>query len=185
MFKYLPHTEQDIKEMLEVIGVESIDDLFLEIPEDLKNLDLDVPNSHSELEISQKISRLSRYMNKNLIPFVGAGAYDHYTPSVIKHLIERQEFLTAYTPYQPEISQGTLQYIFEYQSIVTELTGMVVSNASMYDGATATGEAMFMATNTRKRSKILISKTVNPNIIKVVETYAKYRNFTVRFCRRN
>jgi glycine dehydrogenase subunit 1 len=180
MFKYLPHTKQDIKEMLQVIGVSNIDDLFLEIPESLKNLDVDVPLSHSELEIHTYFQKLSN-RNKILIPFVGAGAYDHYTPSVINHLIQRQEFLTAYTPYQPEISQGTLQYIFEYQSIITELTKMDVSNASMYDGATATAEAMFMATNTKKRSKILISKTVNPNIISVVETYAKYRDYQVDF----
>lgn len=180
MFKYLPHTEKDIKEMLEVIGVQDINELFLEIPEELKNLDLDVPNAHSELEIERHFAALAS-KNKVLIPFMGAGSYDHYTPSIIKHLVTRQEFYTAYTPYQPEISQGTLQYIFEYQSIVTELTGLDVSNASMYDGATATAEAMFMATNARKRAKILISKTVNPNIIKVVETYAKYRNFTVDF----
>lgn len=180
MFKYLPHTEQDLKEMLEVIGVQNIDDLFLEIPESLKNLDLNVPKSHSELEIFKRFNDLSN-KNQVLIPFVGAGSYDHYTPTVIRHLIERQEFLTAYTPYQPEISQGTLQYIFEYQSIITELTGMDVSNASMYDGATATAEAMFMATNARSRNKILISKTVNPNIIKVVETYAKYRDYTVDY----
>jgi len=180
MFKYLPHTQQDIEEMLQVIGVKSIDDLFLEIPEELKHLDLNVPFSHSELEIHQRFQTLA---NKNipLIPFVGAGAYDHYTPSIIRHLIERQEFLTSYTPYQPEISQGTLQYIFEYQSIVAELTQLDVSNASMYDGATATAEAMFMATNAKKRDKILLSKTVNPNIQKVVETYALYRGLTVDF----
>jgi len=180
MFKYLPHTEQDIKEMLEVIGVRDINDLFLEIPDSLKNLDLDVPPSHSELEIYKRFNELAK-KNQNLVPFVGAGAYDHYTPSVIRHLIERQEFLTAYTPYQPEISQGTLQYIFEYQSIICELTKMYVSNASMYDGATATAEAMFMAMNAKKRNKILISKTVNPNVIKVVETYAKYRNYTIDY----
>ncbi len=180
MFKYLPHTEQDIKEMLKVIGVSSIDELFSEIPEELMNLDLDVPNAHSELEIYQRFQSLAS-KNSELIPFVGAGVYDHYTPSVIKHIIERQEFLTAYTPYQPEISQGTLQYIFEYQSLICELTGMDVSNASMYDGSTATAEAMFMATNVKKRKKILISKTVNPNIINVVKTYATYRNYTVDF----
>ncbi len=180
MFKYLPHTKKDIEEMLKVIDVNSIDDLFLEIPEELKKLDLNFPNGLSELEIYDKFNILAN-KNKNLIPFVGAGAYDHYTPSVIKHLIGRQEFLTAYTPYQPEISQGTLQYIFEYQSIIAELTNMHVSNASMYDGATATAEAMFMATNVRKRTKILISKTVNPNIVNVVKTYAKYRGFTVDF----
>ncbi len=180
MFKYLPHTEQDIKEMLEVIGLNSLDDLFSEIPPQLLGKDINIPAALSELEIYQKFAELAS-KNKELIPFVGAGAYDHYTPSVIKYIIERQEFLTAYTPYQPEISQGTLQYIFEYQSIIAELTGMHVSNASMYDGATATAEAMFMATNVRKRNKILISKTVNPNIINVVETYAKYRGITVDY----
>lgn len=180
MFKYLPHTEEDIKQMLEVIGVNSLDDLFSEIPKELIVSDFDIPASLSELEIHKKFADLAA-KNKVLIPFVGAGAYDHYTPSVINHIIERQEFLTAYTPYQPEISQGTLQYIFEYQSIITELTGMYVSNASMYDGATATAEAMFMATNIRKRKSILISKTVNPNIVKVVETYAKYKGLSVDF----
>lgn len=180
MFKYLPHTEEDIKQMLEVIGVNSLDDLFSEIPKELLGLDLDLPKAHSELEIYKKFAELAA-KNKELIPFVGAGAYDHYTPSVINHVIQRQEFLTAYTPYQPEISQGTLQYIFEYQSIISELTGMHVSNASMYDGATATAEAMFMATNVKKRKQILISKTVNPNIIKVVETYAFYKGLTVDY----
>lgn len=178
MFKYLPHTEQDIQQMLQVIGVQDINDLFVEIPQSLKGLDLDVPQSHSELEIQQRFNALAA-KNKPLIPFVGAGAYDHYTPSIIRHLVERQEFLTAYTPYQPEISQGTLQYIFEYQSIIAELTGMDVSNASMYDGATATAEAMFMATGVKKKKKILVSKTVNPNIRQVLETYAKYRGIDV------
>jgi len=180
MFKYLPHTKKDIHEMLEVIGVNSIDDLFNEIPSEMLGKELNIPNAHSELEIYKRFAELAA-KNKYLIPFVGAGAYDHYTPSVIKHIIERQEFLTAYTPYQPEISQGTLQYIFEYQSIISELTGMHISNASMYDGATATAEAMFMATNVKKTKSILVSKTLNPNIIKVIETYAKYRRITVDF----
>lgn len=180
MFKYLPHTEKDIQEMLEVIGVNNIDDLFSEIPSDMLGKDFNIPNAHSELEIYKRFTDLAA-KNKYLIPFVGAGAYDHYTPSVIRHIIERQEFLTAYTPYQPEISQGTLQYIFEYQSIISELTGMHVSNASMYDGATATAEAMFMAINVKKAKKILVSKTLNPNILKVVETYALYRGITVDY----
>ena len=180
MFKYLPHTEKDIQEMLEVIGVNSLDDLFSEIPSQLLGREVNIPSALSELEIYKKFADLAA-KNEELIPFVGAGAYDHYTPSVINHIIQRQEFLTAYTPYQPEISQGTLQYIFEYQSIIAELTGMHVSNASMYDGATATAEAMFMATNVKKRKQILISKTVNPNIIKVVETYALYKGLTVDF----
>lgn len=180
MFKYLPHTEHDIKEMLQVIGVSDINDLFHEIPQSLKNLDLDVPSSHSELEIHRRFDELAA-KNRKLIPFVGAGAYDHYTPSIIRHLIERQEFLTSYTPYQPEISQGTLQYIFEFQSIVTELSGMDVANASMYDGATATAEAMFMATGAKRRDKILVSATVNPNIKSVIATYAHYRGLEVDF----
>lgn len=180
MFKFLPHTEADIKQMLEVIGVDSIDDLFAEIPSELLGHDFDVPFSHSELELHRKFKDLGA-KNKQLIPFVGAGAYDHYTPSVIRHIIERQEFLTAYTPYQPEISQGTLQYIFEYQSLICELTGMDVSNASMYDGATSTAEAMFMAVNAKKRNKILVSKTVNPNIIEVLKTYAKYRDIEIEY----
>lgn len=180
MFKYLPHTEQDIKEMLDVIGVNSIEDLFNEIPTELMGQDLNVPFSHSEMELQRHFQKLGA-KNKQLIPFVGAGAYDHYTPSVIRHLIERQEFLTAYTPYQPEISQGTLQYIFEYQSHICELTQMDVSNASMYDGATATAEAMFMAVGAKKRKKILVSETVNPNIIEVLKTYAKYRGIEIDY----
>jgi glycine dehydrogenase subunit 1 len=178
MFKYLPHTTKDIKEMLEVIGVNNIDDLFAEIPAELMGHDFDVPFSHSELELTKRFEELGK-KNTQLVPFIGAGAYDHYTPSVIRHIIERQEFLTAYTPYQPEISQGTLQYIFEYQSLICELTKMDVSNASMYDGATATAEAMFMATNAKKRNRILVSATVNPNIIEVIRTYAVYRGIEV------
>jgi glycine dehydrogenase subunit 1 len=180
MFKYLPHTSEDIKEMLETIGVSSIDELFREVPKELMNPSYDVPSSHSELELRRRMNELAK-KNKELIPFVGAGAYDHYTPSVIRPIIERQEFLTAYTPYQPEISQGTLQYIFEYQSIVAELTGMDVSNASMYDGATATAEAMFMAVAARKKPCVLVSRTMNPNIVNVLETYAKYRDIELVF----
>ena len=178
MHKYMPHTHEDVKAMLEKIGVKDLDALFAEIPKELMHRDMDLPRSMSELELYDHFDKLTS-QNKPLIPFMGAGAYDHYTPSVIRHLIERQEFLTAYTPYQPEISQGTLQYIFEYQSMITQLTGMDVSNASMYDGATATAEAMFMACGQRRTDKILVSKTVNPNVIDVVKTYAKYRGLEV------
>ncbi|MFK5883081.1 MAG: aminomethyl-transferring glycine dehydrogenase subunit GcvPA [Candidatus Izemoplasma sp.] len=180
MFKYLPHTESEIKEMLEVIGIDNIDELFNEVPQELLGHDFDIPNSKSELEINKFFKNLAG-KNKELISFMGAGAYDHYTPSIIKHLISRQEFLTAYTPYQPEISQGTLQYIFEFQSMISTLTGMDVANASMYDGATSTAEAMFMACNAKKRKKILISRTLNPNIIKVIETYAHYKYIEVEY----
>ena len=178
MFKYLPHTHQDIDEMLKTIGVDSIDDLFAEIPDELKQCEIDIPSSHSELELREHFKKVAG-MNEPLIPFMGAGAYDHYTPSIIPYLTERQEFMTAYTPYQPEVSQGTLQYIFEYQSMICQLTGMHVSNASMYDGATATAEAMFMAAGVRKKKRVLISATVNPNVVEVVKTYAHYRGIDI------
>jgi glycine dehydrogenase subunit 1 len=178
MFKYFPHTKQDIDEMLRVIGVNDVAELFSEIPSSLMNPDIDVPSSHSELELIKHFETLNQY-NQRLIPLMGAGSYDHYIPSIINHLTQRQEFLTSYTPYQPEISQGTLQYIFEYQSVVCELTGMDVSNASMYDGPTATAEAMIMATHHTKRNKILVSSTVLPSVLETLKTYAKYRNIEV------
>ena len=172
MFKYLPHTPEDIKAMLNTIGAKDINALYDDVPEALKGFDLDIPSSMSELELTSHFKSLAAN-NRPLKSFMGMGAYDHYTPSVIRHLIERQEFLTAYTPYQPEVSQGTLQYIFEYQSMICELTGMDVSNASMYDGATATAEAMYMAVNVgKKRKHILVSLTMNPVIVDVLRTYA-------------
>ncbi len=174
----MPHTHADIDAMLKTIGVDSIEALFSDVPKSLTHHDLDIPSSLSELELLSHMEELSS-MNTPLKAFIGAGAYDHYTPTVIRHLIERQEFLTAYTPYQPEISQGTLQYIFEFQSMMTQLTGMDVSNASMYDGATATAEAMFMACAVRRKNHVLISETVNPNVVEVVKTYAKYKGITV------
>ncbi len=172
MFKYLPHTPEDIQAMLKTIGVKDINELYSDMPKTLKGVDLDIPSSMSEIELTEHFKTLAGE-NRPLKSFMGMGAYDHYTPSVIRHLIERQEFLTAYTPYQPEVSQGTLQYIFEYQSMICELTGMDVSNASMYDGATATAEAMYMAVNVRKKRRhILVSETVNPVIVDVLRTYA-------------
>ncbi|HHW99848.1 MAG TPA: glycine dehydrogenase, partial [Acholeplasmataceae bacterium] len=161
MFKYFPHTEQDIQAMLEKIGVNSLDDLFAEIPSHLKiTQDLNLPNAMSEIEIRKHIRKLGN-KNQEFISFLGAGSYDVYTPAVIGALTSRQEFLTSYTPYQPEISQGTLTYIFEFQSMICELTGMDVSNASVYDGATATAESMFMAISQTKRNKVLVSSTIN------------------------
>ncbi len=178
MHKYLPHTEADIKAMLDAIGVERIEDLFAEIPDSLKDFEMDLPKAHSEMELRKHFRELAK-MNQPLIPFAGAGAYDHYTPSIIPYLIERQEFLTAYTPYQPEVSQGTLQYVFEYQTMITELTGMDVSNASMYDGATATAEAMFLAQATRKKNRVLVSATLNPYVRDVIDTYAHAKGIEV------
>ena len=180
MYKYFPHTEEEIAEMLRKIGVKSLDDLYADIPKSMRfKGDYELPDSMSELEIRRVFDVLGN-MNDQLVCFAGAGIYDHYTPSVVPNLIERSEFLTSYTPYQAEISQGTLHYIFEYQSMMTELTGMDVSNASMYDGATATAEAMLMAYNNNKKAeKVLISETVDPKVRRVVETYAKYHGVRI------
>lgn len=178
--KYFPHTQEDIDSMLKVAGVKSIDDLFGEIPEQLLfNREFALPEAMSEVEIRNFFDALGQ-KNSRLLCFAGAGVEDHYAPSVISPLIQRGEFLTAYTPYQPEISQGTLQYIFEYQSMICELTGMDVANASMYDGTTATAEAIMMTVAAaKKRNKVLISSTMNPKVKKVAETYAYYNGIVL------
>ncbi|MFA5543629.1 MAG: aminomethyl-transferring glycine dehydrogenase subunit GcvPA [Bacilli bacterium] len=178
MFKYFPHNQEDIQAMLDKIGIEKIEDLFNQIDPKLIITDINIPSSFSEMEIRKEFKRLANN-NKNYVSFLGAGSYDVIDFAAINALTSRQEFLTSYTPYQPEISQGTLQYIFEYQSMICELTGMDVTNASMYDGATATAEAMFMAVSQSKKNKVLISKTVNNNTREVVKTYAKYRGIEV------
>ncbi|MCH5225196.1 MAG: aminomethyl-transferring glycine dehydrogenase subunit GcvPA [Muribaculaceae bacterium] len=173
--KYMPHSEEDIREMLKKIGVESIDDLYSDVPEEvIFHKEYAIPSALSEIELRKHFDELSK-KNKPLIIFGGGGAYDHYAPSVVPHLLSRSEFYTAYTPYQPEISQGTLQYIFEYQSIISQLTGLEVSNASMYDGATAAAESMFMlVASAKKKNRILISATVHDHVRRVIETYAKF-----------
>ena len=153
MFKFFPHTDNDIQEMLKVIGVNSLDELYAEVPEELKlKRELDIPEAQSELEVRKEFQRLAN-KNQQLICFAGAELMSHYQPSLIPYIASRSEFATSYTPYQAEISQGTLQYIFEYQTMMAELTGMDVSNASMYDGATATAEAMLMCVNSAKKKK--------------------------------
>ena len=166
--------------MLAVAGVKSMDELFGEIPQQLLfNREFNLPEAMSEVEIRNFFEALGK-RNSNLVCFAGAGVEDHYSPSVIAPIISRGEFLTAYTPYQPEISQGTLQYIFEYQSMICELTGMDVTNASMYDGTTATAEAMMMCVSiAKKRNKVLVSATIDPKVKRVVETYAKYQGVVV------
>jgi glycine dehydrogenase subunit 1 len=175
MYPYIPNTADDEKRMLETIGVNSIEDLFSDIPKDVKlNRELNLKPSMSELEVANYMTKLSQ-TNKtinDLTCFLGAGAYDHYIPSIVGHITSRSEFYTSYTPYQAEISQGTLQYIFEYQTLICDLTGMDVSNASLYDGGTAIAEAAFMASSITRRNKIVISKTVNPEYREVLKTYA-------------
>lgn len=177
MFPYIPNTKQDEKKMLEVLGIDSIDRLFDDIPASIKlNRRLNLNGPLSETEVSKKIKSIA---NKNmsteeLVCFRGAGAYDHSIPSVVRHLISRSEFYTAYTPYQPEISQGTLQAIFEYQTMIANLTGLEVSNASMYDGASATAEAAMLAAANQKGDTVVISETVHPDTRAVVKTYMRF-----------
>jgi len=175
-YKYFPHTEEDLQAMLDKVGVDSLDALYADIPEAIRfRKDYDLPEAVSEVEIRQTLELLGR-QNKQLTCFAGAGVYDHYTPAVIPQLLQRSEFLTSYTPYQAEISQGTLHYIFEYQSMMAELTGMDVSNASMYDGTTAAAEAMMMCVAAGKKvNRVLVSGAMNPKTIEVLKTYALHQ----------
>ena len=179
-YKYFPHTDEDLKEMLARVGVDSLDGLYAEVPESIRfKGDYDLPEGRSEMEIRRFFDALGNE-NKQLTCFAGAGTYDHYTPSVIPAIVQRSEFLTSYTPYQAEISQGTLHYIFEYQSMMAELTGMDVSNASMYDGTTATAEAMLMCVAAgKKANKVLVSETVDPKTIEVINTYAHFHGVEI------
>ena len=173
MYKYFPHTSDDLKAMLEKAGVKDLDGLYAQIPESIRfKGDYELPWSMCELEVRQVFEKLGNE-NKQLTCFAGMGVYDHYTPSVIPSLLQRSELLTSYTPYQAEISQGTLHYIFEYQSMMAELTGMDISNASMYDGSTAAAEAMMMAVAAGKKvNKLLVSGCMNPLTFEVLKTYA-------------
>lgn len=180
MHRYFPLTDSDVAQMLERCGVSSLDELYADVPDMLKlNRAYDLPPEMSEKEVRDYFRRLDS-ANRTLTCFAGAGYYHRYSPAVVNALISRSEFLTAYTPYQPEISQGTLQYIFEYQSMMTALTGLDVSNASMYDGATATAEAVLMCVAAaRKRRRVLISPTLDPRVEKVVRTYADYHGVII------
>lgn len=171
--RYLPHTADDIRVMLDRCGAKDFDDLYSDVPQSLRlKKPYALPEAMSEPELDRFFAGIAA-QNHEMTCFAGGGFYHHYTPAVIPALLSRSEFYTAYTPYQPEISQGTLQYIFEYQSMMCQLTGMDVSNASMYDGATATAEAMIMSVNAaRKKRRVLISATVAPAVAQVCATYA-------------
>ena len=180
-YKYFPHTEDDLQEMMRTVGIKTLDDLYADIPEAIRfRQEYNLPEAMSEVELRQ-------FFNENLplgatpyTCFAGAGIYDHYAPSIVQNIIQRSEFLTSYTPYQAEISQGTLHYIFEYQSMMAELTGMDISNASMYDGATATAEAMMMAFNTAKKADtVLVSATLDPKVMRVLQTYAHFHGIQI------
>lgn len=179
MHRYLPNTTEDIRQMLEVIGIDSTEKLFGSIPDGVKlGRDLELPSAKSETEVRREIGEMAgkNLSADDLVCFRGAGSYDRYIPSAVKHIVGRSEFYTAYTPYQPEISQGTLQSVFEYQSMICSLTGMDVSNVSMYDGATSAAEAAILASVHARRPKVLVSMTVNPMVREVLSTYLKFRN---------
>ena len=175
--RYLPLTGADRRQMLAQVGVASIDDLFADVPKDKLLADLpNLPNAKGELEVERELSRLAaRNTAAGSVPFfVGAGAYRHHVPASVDHLIQRSEFLTSYTPYQPEISQGTLQYLFEFQTQVALLTAMDVANASMYDGSTATAEAVLMAHRVTRRRKAVVSGGLHPHYRAVIDTLSRY-----------
>ncbi|MGM7681536.1 aminomethyl-transferring glycine dehydrogenase subunit GcvPA [Cytobacillus sp. Hm23] len=180
--RYLPMTEHDKKEMLEAIGVSSIDELFNDIPEGVRfNGEYNIKQASSEPELTREMATLAE-KNANTqthASFLGAGVYSHYMPIIVDHVISRSEFYTAYTPYQPEISQGELQAIFEFQTMICELTGMDVANSSMYDGGTALAEAAMLSAGHTRKKKVLVSKTVHPESIEVLKTYAKGQRIEV------
>lgn len=173
MFPYIPHTEEEIKQMLQTIGVDSIEDLYRDVPVTLHRLNL--PKGQDEFTVTRKLKELA---GKNVIVekekvFAGAGIYVHYIPYVVKAIVSKPEFVTAYTPYQAEVSQGTLQALFEYQTMICELTGMEVANSSMYDGASALAEAVLMAHRINGKTKILLSEGIHPEYIQTCKTYSK------------
>src|SRR5919109_830230 len=180
--RYLPLTECNRAEMLAVIGVDSIDALFADVPDAARlNAPVDLPGAMGEIEVERLIAHMAaRNVGAGSVPFfIGAGAYRHHIPAAVDHLIQRGEFLTSYTPYQPEVSQGTLQYLFEFQTQVALLTGMDVANASMYDGATATVEAVTMANRVTRRSRAILSGGLHPHYREAIETHGRFTGFDV------
>ncbi|MFQ5453252.1 MAG: glycine dehydrogenase, partial [Candidatus Zixiibacteriota bacterium] len=168
---YISNTDDDSRKMLETIGVKNLEELFSTIPDNLRlKRSLDIP-ALSEMELLREIKKLSEENRERLVCFAGGGVYDHFIPAAVNSIISRPEFMTAYTPYQAEVAQGTLQVIYEFQSHICRLTGMDVANASMYDGATATAEAIILAVNVTKRQKVIVSQTVSPLYRDVIKTY--------------
>ena len=178
--RYLPLTETDRREMLGVIGAKGVDELFRDVPESARRDGLvDLPRRNGELEVERIFERMAaKNVAAGSVPFfVGGGAYRHHVPATVDHLIQRSEFLTSYTPYQPEISQGTLQYLFEFQTQVAMITGMDVANASMYDGSTGCGEAVLMAHRVTKRRKAVLSGTLHPQYAAVVKNLSDFADY--------
>jgi glycine dehydrogenase subunit 1 len=182
--RYIPNSPDERAEMLQQIGVSSLEKLFESIPADLRlRRSLNVPNALSEIELLKKFDvTATRNPAANRISFLGAGAYSHYVPTIVDSLISRSEFFTAYTPYQPEISQGTLQAIFEFQTLVCQVTGMDIANASMYDGSTAMAEAVLMAERVTRRSKVIASAAIHPEYLAVAHTYVQHAGIDLQHC---
>ncbi len=180
---YIPHTDDDRRRMLETVGVSRLDDLYQAVPGKHRFPDLDLPEAVSEMEAAAELQALSEANldARHYACFLGAGAYHHFIPSIVDHVLRRSEFYTAYTPYQPEVSQGTLQAIFEYQSLICNLTGMEVSNASHYDGATALAEAVILALNHHrgKRNRVVLSPGLHPHARQTVRTYMQGLDLSV------
>ena len=176
MNNFLALTETDRNDMLESISKSNIDELFEQIPKQVRMTELNLPKALNEMQTQKQIKAMANQNNSDYIYFVGGGTYNKFIPAAVSQIAERYEFLTAYTPYQPEIAQGTLQVMYEFQSLICRLTGMDISNASVYDGATAAAEAVIMAKRVSKKNKILISDTINPEYIKVIQTYAWANN---------
>ena len=174
--RYIPNSPEERIEMLEAMGLGSAEELFDSIPEDLRlKRPLNTPAALSEIELLDNFEQMgARNAGARRISFMGGGAYSHYIPTIVDHILTRSEFFTAYTPYQPEISQGTLQVIFEFQTLVCQLTGMEVANASMYDGSTALAEAVLMAERVTKRSKVIASAATHPQYLEVIRTYVQH-----------
>src|SRR5215470_3218275 len=179
--RYLPKSPADREAMLKAIGLRSVDDLFAPIPAEYRlNRDLKIPRQMAESEIVDFFRQRSRENGDGYTSFLGAGAYFHYRPVIIDSLISRGEFLTAYTPYQAEISQGTLQSIFEFQTMISELTGMEVANASMYDGSTGAAEAVMMACRVTGRRSAVVARSVHPEYREVMQTYAQHQGLPIQ-----
>ncbi|MCP9493511.1 MAG: aminomethyl-transferring glycine dehydrogenase subunit GcvPA [Pyrinomonadaceae bacterium MAG19_C2-C3] len=179
--RYIPNSPDERREMLGVVGLKEASDLFDSIPEQFRLKEsLDIPEAMSEMELLAKFGDLAAHNTAAArSSFLGAGAYTHYTPTIVDSLLSRSEFFTSYTPYQPEISQGTLQYIFEFQTLVCQLTGMEVANASMYDGSTGLAEAALMAERVTRRSKVIVSSAVHPEYLEVVRTYVQHAGLEI------
>jgi glycine dehydrogenase subunit 1 len=180
--RYLPHTPEDISSMLKTVGLGSLADLFATIPEDCRRQShLNLPDAMTEWELDHHIDALARTMavSPEFKVFIGAGSYEHYIPAAVTHLLSRSEFVTSYTPYQPEMSQGTLQAIFEYQTLTARLLGMEAANASQYDGASALAESVLMAMRISKRKKVAVSRLIHPHYRQVLRTYLEPTGFEI------